>query len=321
MTAQRIYHHVEMSSKVDEGFFENYSSAKFGQTAKDLKLRVVNERLDHQKRTLCPASCCLCLSCADLVDPLSDKERVMKLITGFVREYSERENEFSADVYSFLMNYVGGPKEFEEDQLWSNKQRKQRAREDCYRKWCTECVCKYIKSSICCQYDIRYLLQSLCMILCGMILLSGKDVAALVINFGNECGFGSDAEMDNDFLRSIPFNVPMWMTFGSILHLLVVIIGPCICCAVMVCTDLCYCTAISIASIMGCLIWSFFTAWMVIGFLLYSHMDNEYDGYEGCKWMVLIWSIIQAFEIVLPFCGGCCWCLVMGCCYLFDDDD
>ena len=56
-------------------------------THKQLKLKILNEPLNHFKSSnKCSTSTC-CLCCRDLTDSLEHDERAIKLTMGFIREY------------------------------------------------------------------------------------------------------------------------------------------------------------------------------------------------------------------------------------------
>ena len=110
---------------------------------KGLKLRIIQQPL-HYKKTHHFAACCLC--CRDLTHPLSDEERVIKLTIGFIRIHSA--TEVPSDVYSLCIDLVGDAAGFEVGQLWSKKEQRQIAREECYENCeecyenCCQCACK-----------------------------------------------------------------------------------------------------------------------------------------------------------------------------------
>ena len=71
--------------------------------------------------------------------------------------------------------------------------------------------------------------------------------------------------------------------------------------------------------IVCCCLWIVSTAWMVIGFLLYSVM-TENENESGCMGIVLIWSIRQAIE-TLGGCGLCVLGTFFCVSYCIEDDD
>ena len=126
-----------------------------------------------------------------------------------------------------------------------------------------------------------------------LVFFVAKDIAALVINFDNDCDQALSDGVENSF---VAFTINTWMLGGSLSHL-----------TVCLCTWMWWCVAsfnvtdlmeIGLAGMVCGLMlpWCFFIAWTVIGFLLYSEMDGNTD----CAKMTLSWSTIEAVEVLIP---------------------
>ena len=308
--------------------FDNYESSGTGQemkvifndrfAAKDLQLRIVYQPLGYKKKKNC-ATCCLC--CKDLVDPLSKEERVIKLTIGFIRIYSSKE--ISTDIYSLCMDFVGEAEGFSINQLMSNTELSKVRRDEFLEEYC-KCDCQLCWLKVrwkwnsvvdfiwefCCPWDFKdgcwcrefgecfwewpedtYCFSLLFKLIVILTFLFGKDIAGLIIIGTNDCNNTIDGDGESKY---VSFDVFTWILVGCVVHLVNIVLIP-VLYAILCGKD----GEGSLFTVCGCML-MFCAGWMIIGFLMYSEMN---DSNYACKSMVLSWSIIQAFETVL---GPCC---------------
>ena len=305
----------------------------------DLKLKIINEPLYHFKSSKKLSTCCLC--CKDLTYPLSVEERAIKLIMGFIRRYSSPNT--PSDVYSLCIDFVGSKNNFEPEQLISNTEIRKQKRDAFYEEYCNcdcecycfeyECICCPCSQSKCnclCEFDdvkecfshlfafcvchitgMKYCdtyqgsdgcfqgFALFCRYLIMISLFIAKDIALLNVNGNNDCN-GTLLNRESEY---VAFDVDVWIRVGCISHLVIMV-------CILLCSGMVFIGNIGDLDwflighgIVGCFLWLFTSAWMVIGFLLHSEMENDVN--NDCKQMVYIWCIIQVIENVLSLVMVC----------------
>eukprot|EP01084_Bolivina_argentea_P316120 547882_1 len=263
----------------------------------DLKLRIlsyIDEPL--QVKGNCWTTCCLC--CTDLVEPLSNEERVIKLIIGYIRKYTRYYPE--KHVLLLCIYYVGDASAFDDKQLLSNtesrreewSQRKQCPKQfskDC-KTWCINCIGadrieRHRKEWRDCKE--RCYLCIACWLILYFLL---KDVVLAIMISVNDCDAATEGAS-----TYVSFDVIIWIRIATVMHSVYV---------VLVCCSSCY---VEVAVCLLCVFWFFFVAWIVIGILFYS----ETSGSETCGSMILSWCILQTIlQTIENFLTACCVCSI-----------
>eukprot|EP01083_Nonionella_stella_P108113 314045_1 len=138
-----------------------------------------------------------------------------------------------------------------------------------------------------------------CLSLIGLVFLLGLDIIALIANSSYEC----DITGGSGYLS---FNVETFLQVGSIMHL-------------SICACAGFCVFVHVREYMnmedeaayggmgcGCVAFMLFTAWVVIGFLLYSEMTPEkVVNDEECMPTVLWWTVVILIQVLVLFVMLC----------------
>eukprot|EP01083_Nonionella_stella_P175056 608580_1 len=138
-----------------------------------------------------------------------------------------------------------------------------------------------------------------CLSLIGLVFLLGLDIVALIANSSYEC----DITGGSGYLS---FNVETFLQVGSIMHL-------------SICACAGFCVFVHVREYMnmedeaayggmgcGCVAFMLFTAWVVIGFLLYSEMTPEkVVNDEECMPTVLWWTVVILIQVLVLFVMLC----------------
>ena len=113
------------------------------------------------------------------------------------------------------------------------------------------------------------------------------SVAFGIITGVGDCDSALDGGSSFASLHSLGVNA--WMLSGSVSHL---VVYGCVLCGTRL-MNTCESVALMNTVVLVLAAWMFFTAWTVIGFFLYSEMEND----ASCSRMALAWSVIEAAEV------------------------
>eukprot|EP01084_Bolivina_argentea_P102385 183428_1 len=259
-------------------------------TFQSLQISVIRQPLSTAKgKKRFRTTCCLC--CVDLVDPLSLKERVMKLTIGYIRMHCKLQ--FSADLQQLCIEYVGTENAYNWSELASIKKERKRKCLDCW-KGIISILCAFV------------------LLLSILGIYFGKDIVVLVINSRSNCDNALDVES-----KYVDFGVSTWIWSGCIAHLcgigITVLSVLMLTCDVnsffdnvceIVCGDYEKCCTCCFSLFCGCSC-CFGFCWLIIGLLLYSEMSRDDDVNLECSNAVLSWSILQIVESLISTGGAC----------------
>eukprot|EP01084_Bolivina_argentea_P233774 393664_1 len=267
------------------------------------QLNMIYEPLYYKTYTCSCLKCCMCLSCVDLVHDLTNEEREIKLICGYIRQNSRNlkfKKPVPLEIYRISANYTGkidikklkSKTEIQREQRKIKSEMKKIRGRECKQR------CHNVCQLFCeCLALLTIVTVRLISILLPLIFLA-KDIAAITINIMNDCNNAMDR---NTHDTNVPFDIETWIWVGSISHLIP-----------WFCTYCCFLQGLYFMSLDGeCLCifctgfvcsWAFFVAWLVIGFLMNDQMSNDTKEEMECGLTVFWWCMIQAVECVIVPC-------------------